>query len=142
MTSSWDRFFEAYCRGLCRDEEALSYAAQLKRRGIVVGVISNTNHVHTIWLREHLPEFAGFDSVIYSSDVGLMKPDSAIYALSLRQLGVAPQQALFVDDLPENVAGAQASGMDALLHKEWTATIVGIEAWLGPWGGKSGYHGE
>lgn len=142
MTSSWEEFYEAYCRGLCRDEEALAYADQLKRRGIAVGVISNTNDVHTLWLRQHIPEFRGFDSVIYSSDVGLMKPDPAIYALSLRQLRVVPRQALFVDDLPENVAGAQASGMDALLHREWSTTIVAIEAWLEQQRGQSGYHND
>ena len=42
MHGHWDRFFEAYCLGLCRDDQALSYASSLKRRGVAVGVISNT----------------------------------------------------------------------------------------------------
>ncbi len=71
MDERWDRFFEAYCRGLCRDEEALAYASLLKRRGVAIGVISNTNDVHVQWLQRQVPEFASFDSVIFSSDVGL-----------------------------------------------------------------------
>jgi putative hydrolase of the HAD superfamily len=108
----------------------LAYACELKQRGVTIGVISNTNHVHVLWLRRHIPEFVSFDSVIFSSDVGVLKPDRSIYALSLRQLGVAPHRGLFVDDLPENVAGAEACGMDALLHAGWSTSIPSIEAWL------------
>lgn len=50
MDGHWDRFFEAYCLGLCRDDQALSYASLLKRRGVAIGVISNTNDVHVHWL--------------------------------------------------------------------------------------------
>ena len=130
MDERWDRFFEAYCRGLCRDEEALAYASSLKRRGVAIGVISNTNDVHVKWLRAQVPEFVSFDSVIFSSDVGLVKPDPAIYLRSLRELGVEPGQALFVDDLPENVAGARSVMMAALLHRDWSESIASIEDWL------------
>ena len=130
VDGDWDRFFKAYCLGLCRDELALSYASSLKRRGVAIGVISNTNDVHVHWLRAQIPEFASFDSVIFSSDVGLLKPDPAIYLRSLSELGVETGRALFVDDLPENVVGAQAVGMAALLHRDWGKSIPSIEAWL------------
>lgn len=130
MDPVWDHFFEAYCRGLCRDQTALSYAVELKRRGVTVGVISNTNHVHALWLRTHVPEFATFDSIVLSSDVGRTKPDPAIYARSLHELQVDPKRALFVDDLAENVAGARNAGMDALLHQNWDASMPSIETWL------------
>ena len=102
----------------------------LKRRGVAIGVISNTNDVHVHWLRAQIPEFASFDSVIFSSDVGLIKPDPAIYFRSLGELGVEAGRALFVDDLPENVVGAQAVGMAALLHRDWGKSVPSIEAWL------------
>ena len=130
MHGHWDRFFEAYCLGLCRDDQALSYASSLKRRGVAIGVISNTNDVHVHWLRAQIPEFASFDSVIFSSDVGLLKPNPAIYFRSLREIGVEPGHALFVDDLSENVVGAQAVGMAALLHRDWSESVPSIEAWL------------
>jgi putative hydrolase of the HAD superfamily len=130
MDPAWDRFFFAYCLGLCRNEQGLAYAAELKRRGVAIGVISNTNDVHARWLRKEIPEFTSFDSVILSSDVGLTKPDVAIYARCLRELGVLPEHALFVDDLPENVAGAERAGMAGLLHREWDDSIPRIEAWL------------
>jgi 2-haloacid dehalogenase len=42
-------------------------------------------------------------------------PDPAIYALALARFGLAPGQALFVDDRQENVDGARAAGMAATL---------------------------
>lgn len=130
ITPVWDLFYEVYCRGLCRDEEGLSYATALKRRGLAIGVISNTNAVHVQWLRDHLAEFAQFDSVIVSSDVGLEKPDPAIYRLSLHRLRALPDQVLFLDDLVENVAGAQAVGMAGVLHTDWDSSRRAVETWL------------
>ena len=52
-----------------------------------------------------------FDYIINSSDVGSAKPDPGIYLAALDTAGVAPGQALFVDDNPGNVAGATRLGM-------------------------------
>lgn len=52
-----------------------------------------------------------FDALIVSAEEGLLKPDPAIYRLALRRLGVAPEQAVFVDDREENIAAARALGM-------------------------------
>jgi putative hydrolase of the HAD superfamily len=52
-----------------------------------------------------------FDAMVVSSEVGVLKPDPAIYHLALQRLGVAAADALFVDDRPNNVAGAEAAGL-------------------------------
>ena len=55
-----------------------------------------------------------FDVVIDSSDVGVRKPDPAIYRLACDGLGVAPERAAFVDDIDTNVEGARAFGLTAI----------------------------
>lgn len=55
-----------------------------------------------------------FDAVIVSCEVGLAKPDPAIYHLTLSRLGVAPGDALFVDDRAVNTSAAQAIGIRTL----------------------------
>ena len=55
-----------------------------------------------------------FDAVIVSCEVGLAKPDPAIFRLTLTRLGVAPDDALFVDDRAVNTAAAHAIGMQTL----------------------------
>jgi len=55
-----------------------------------------------------------FDQLIISAEVGIMKPDARIYQLALEKLGVAPAEAVFVDDFTVNVEGARAVGMYAI----------------------------
>ncbi len=69
-------------------------------------------------LRQVLTERWGisdaFDELIISAEVGLAKPDPRIYHLTAQRLGVEPQQAVFVDDMPRNVQAAREQGMHAI----------------------------
>ncbi|MCH8930255.1 MAG: HAD-IA family hydrolase, partial [Proteobacteria bacterium] len=51
-----------------------------------------------------------FDLIIISADVGLMKPDPAIYELTLEQLGFEPHETAFIDDFSENIKAARQLG--------------------------------
>ena len=55
-----------------------------------------------------------FDPIIDSCEVGLRKPDHAIYSLTCERMGLATNDCLFLDDHPGNVAAALAVGLDAL----------------------------
>ena len=61
-----------------------------------------------------------FDVVVDSSVVGLRKPDPAIFQLTCERLGLRPEECLFVDDIPSNVAGAAALGIEAILCRDPT----------------------
>jgi epoxide hydrolase-like predicted phosphatase len=54
------------------------------------------------------------DMLILSCEERMMKPDTRIYQLAAERLNVAPEEALFVDDSPLNVAGARDAGMRGL----------------------------
>ncbi|WP_280183629.1 HAD family hydrolase [Nocardia cyriacigeorgica] len=56
------------------------------------------------------------DATVVSVDVGLRKPSRAIFQLACRALGVDPSDALLIDDLPHNIAGAERAGIDGILH--------------------------
>lgn len=64
------------------------------------------------------------DDLVYSHEVHLAKPDPAIYHLACQRLAVAPDEVVFIDDLPENVDAAAALGMHAFLHAGDTATTI------------------
>ncbi len=68
----------------------------------------------------------GFDVIIASGDVGLMKPDPRIYRLALERLQVDASEALFVDDLPANVDAAQAVGMRGVRFLNTAQTLAEI----------------
>jgi len=125
------RFARAFCAGLARDDAALAYALSLQKRAPVqIGAISNTNEIHVVWLDQHIPELAGFELVMMSNEVHLLKPDPAIFELALEGLAMPAAQVLFIDDLAANVEAAQALGMTGIVHADWAVTPVQIEAWL------------
>ena len=68
-----------------------------------------------------------FDLYINSAEVGLAKPDPAIYELALAKLGVAPGEAIFIDDNAENVHAAARLGIQAI-HCESAETLNGVIA--------------
>jgi putative hydrolase of the HAD superfamily len=72
-----------------------------------------------------------FDVVIESAEVGLRKPDPRIYLLACEQLGVSPEQAVFLDDFGVNLKGARALGMTTIKVDETTRAIDELETVLG-----------
>ncbi len=55
-----------------------------------------------------------FDIALSSCFVGLRKPDPAMYQRAIDIVGRPPERILFIDDRPENVAGARNAGLVAL----------------------------
>lgn len=130
-TQDFDLFLNAFCAGEARDEDALAYAVDIQSRsGVTVGIISNTNEGHVRWLDTYVPELKRLDLVMMSNEVGMAKPDPAIYLLALDLLGIDAEKAIFVDDLEENVAAARALGMAGIVHAEWGRTRPVLEDWL------------
>lgn len=67
------------------------------------------------------------DVLIVSGEVGVAKPDPAIFALALAQLGVGPDAALFVGDSPEHdLRGAAAAGMACVWMNPWREPLSAV----------------
>jgi len=75
-----------------------------------------------------------FETIVNSARVGTAKPERAIYEETLRRLGVAPAEAVFIDDRAENVAAAAALGM----HVVWFINGDELERQLGIYIGQDG----
>ena len=95
------------------DMELVAYIRNLKP-AFKSGLLSNnwSNLRHLIENRWQISD--AFDTLVNSAEVGLLKPDPAIYQLTLERLGVQPQQAIFVDDFIENVQAARQLGWRAV----------------------------
>jgi putative hydrolase of the HAD superfamily len=78
-------------------------------------------------LERELKILDAFDQVIISAEVGLMKPDERIFHLALERLGVAPREAVFVDDYSENIDGARAIGLHAIHFRSADQARVEVE---------------
>ncbi len=58
-----------------------------------------------------------FDAVVCSAEVGIAKPDPAVYRLAAARLGLPPEACVFVDDAEPNVEAARAVGMTAIHYR-------------------------
>lgn len=131
LTASYEELETAVCTYPRRDKRPLALVrGWAKRPFLTLAIISNTIEPHATWLRRHLPELRHCHPVIFSNEVGLLKPDPAIYQLALAQLGLPPQQTLFIDDNLPNVTAARQLQMAAHHHQGWDETERVVEAWL------------
>ncbi|RYG43837.1 HAD family hydrolase [bacterium] len=91
--------------------------AQLKAAGWTTACLSNTNAPHWKELTDpsRFPTVAGLDYRIASHELNAAKPSPEIFDAFEARTGFAPRQITFFDDLPDNVAAAQAAGWDAHL---------------------------
>ena len=107
-------FRAAFFAGDRLDRDLLAFIQQLRGR-YKVALLSNAPDSLRRWIADewHIPADT-FDAIVASAEVGLAKPDPAIYRIALERLGVAPHDALFVDDFAENVEAARALGMEAI----------------------------
>ncbi len=95
-------------------EDSLPVVYELRQRGVRTALVSNCSH-STRGIVDRLGLVDAFDEVILSFEVGLRKPDPAIYREALRRVDVEPDRAVFVDDQQEYCDGAASIGIQAYL---------------------------
>jgi epoxide hydrolase-like predicted phosphatase len=110
------------------DRDLLAWIESL-RPAIKTGLLSNA------WsgLRAYMQAegfLETFEAVIISAEVGLMKPDERIYRLALEALALQPEEAIFVDDMPENIAACEAIGMKGVRFRNVEQVMADIKKLL------------
>ena len=96
------------------DADACEVLAALKRRGYLIGVLSNTmwprSHHHEVFARDDVDVY--IDVALYTSEMPVAKPHADAFRMALDALGVAAQESVYVGDrLWDDIAGAQQVGM-------------------------------
>jgi putative hydrolase of the HAD superfamily len=109
--------------GLQLDQRIVRAAARARAGGIRVGVITNS------WGTEPYDPYAGYglheryDAVIVSGEVGIRKPDPAIYLVAADKLGLPTSACVLVDDVAANLPPAAELGMATIHHTDSAATV-------------------
>ncbi len=94
------------------NQELFSCIQEWKTQDYKIGFLSNTEPPSVELFYEQ--SYTVFDAIMFSCEQGLRKPHPELYQRILKKLSVQPQQAVFVDDLRENIKGAQKVGMKAV----------------------------
>lgn len=111
-------------------DDVMMEKVQALRDNYKIGLLSN----YTDGLRkriEHEWKIGDlFDAIIISSEVGVIKPDSAIFKIILDELGARPHEAVLIDDRIKNIHGAQDVGMHAIFYQDREQTLSSLDSLL------------
>lgn len=80
-------------------------------------LLSNTHDQHVAYLRPKLPVLERFDGLVLSYEEGAMKPERAIYEKALSLTGVAPENAIFFDDVERYALAASQVGISGRVFR-------------------------
>ena len=110
--------------------EMVAAARDARSAGCRTAIVSNMVSDWSAW-RTVVDADALVDVVVDSSEVGLRKPDPAIYRLALERLGAVPERSIFLDDFEWNLAGAAAVGMHTMHVTDPAAGAAALRERLG-----------
>lgn len=119
-----------FFRGDVIDHDLVNYIRRLKQR-YTIGLLSNSWYPdgHTLLLQYGIAD--AFDFSVTSAETGIAKPRPAIYQAALQKAGADPAQAVFVDDVEENVFAARQLGMEAVYFVDPQAARARLAALTG-----------
>lgn len=95
----------------------LEFAWRAQDAGLKIGILSNMQRDMLAAMRKKFAWLGRFDAQIYTCEIGRVKPEPEAYNSVLNAMGVAAEDALFLDDKQVNIDGARAVGMHALLFE-------------------------
>ena len=92
----------------------VAWQLKLKQRGLLTAILSNIGADVLASVERTFDWIHHFDVLVWSYQLGIVKPDPEIYRHTLRELGTNPEETLFIDDRRPNVEAARALGIQAL----------------------------
>lgn len=114
---SFDALLAAVTRALVPVPEALALVDEVRAIRSRVFALSNLHSASLARLRSTFDVFDHFDDAVVSCEVGLCKPESAIYETALARFGLEPGGTVFVDDVTANLDEAAHLGITPLLFE-------------------------
>ena len=125
-----DQVREIERRQHSRDDDMVAYSQTFKP-AYRVGLLSNID-VGTMERLFPEPERSQlFDVFVMSGELGVTKPSVRIFAIAAERLGLAPDECVMIDDIPDNIEGARLAGMHGIVFASRQQLMHDIEALLG-----------
>lgn len=122
---------QALLRTMTLHDQVIERVRSLRSDGYRLGLVTNNVREGSATWRAMLPVDELFDVVVDSSEVGMRKPNPAIFHHTLDLLGGGrPDEAVFLDDSPGNVVGAQRAGLHAILVDDPDDALVELDSLL------------
>ncbi|MCX7887370.1 MAG: HAD family phosphatase [Verrucomicrobiae bacterium] len=118
---TYEEFASIWSEIFTPDEEMIRLAERLRGRHRRF-LLSNTNPIHMDYIFAHYPFVRGFDGLVLSHEVGLLKPDRRIFELIRDRFALDPAGTVFIDDIAEHVEAAKTVGFHGIIHRDAKTT--------------------
>ena len=105
-----EQFYQAWQQIFTHNASMWQCVRQLAADNHDLILISNINAIHCPWIFTAYPEFALFKQRILSFEVGILKPEPAIYHYAINTYRLDPAETVYIDDQPQNIAAGQQMG--------------------------------
>jgi glucose-1-phosphatase len=102
----------------------------LKKKGVQLFLLSNTNQIHAQKIEEkffedfHTDFRSIFNVVYYSFEVQMRKPDLIVFQWLLKQINLLPEQCIYIDDLNANLEAPKKLGIHCIYHSTNDEIVV------------------
>ncbi len=113
---NFEEFKHLWCDHFTLEAETAGILRRLRKTHKVY-LLSNTNALHYGFIKDNYAFPSQVHGAVLSHILHLRKPEAGIYKAALRRARVKAREAVFIDDLPENIAAAKKLGMHGLLYE-------------------------
>ena len=115
----------AFYAGDVLNQELVTCIDRLRALGLCTGLLSNFSaDLRDMLVQQDL--LRRFDAVAISAEMGIMKPAAAAYQTVLTMLGLQAPACIFIDDIPANVAAAQALGIQGIVFEDNPSCLAAL----------------
>ncbi len=126
---SHDEFTAAWSDIFTLNQPVADLVARLHSNGYTLILGSNTNAIHAEFFRRTFAAaLEHFDALVLSYEIRHSKPSAGFYHACASAASAAPGDCVFIDDLPENVAGARHAGLQAIQFLDFTGLLAALRA--------------
>jgi putative hydrolase of the HAD superfamily len=111
------------------DERMFDVVSHFRSRGVRTCLLSNSWGLD-VYPRDRLGH--AFDAIVISGEVGMRKPEPAIFRHAAKVIRVEARSCVVVDDSRSNLDGARSVGMSVVHHLDPKTTMSELQRLLGP----------
>jgi putative hydrolase of the HAD superfamily len=124
---SYEQFVGSWNGIFSENRDVIELMPRLRKRHKLLA-LTNTNVLHLSHIKTAFPALSIFDQWVASCEVGMRKPEPEIYAFAVKQAGVRPQAAIYIDDRPELVEAGRSAGLKAIRYESGDQLIQAFRA--------------
>lgn len=96
------------------------FHSRKKTQGSKIGVLSNVAQYQFDQFFSKKEQEEIFDFLVFSGEVGFLKPSQEIFEIAIHQANVPPEDIYFFDDSYMNIEAAKKIGLNGILYQNWS----------------------